>query len=520
MQVLQQKAQSRAVAQEQRALPSFGSSLTGQRRVAAPVSHGKAAMRVGAKIQRPTSRNNMTIMNVLEKPTIQYTETSRAKSSSVLAIILGGGAGTRLYPLTKQRAKPAVPIGGAYRLIDVPMSNCINSGISKIYILTQFNSTSLNRHLARTYNMGSGVRFGGEGFVEVLAATQTPTEKEWFQGTADAVRQYAWLLTDTKNRNIEDVVILSGDHLYRMDYMQFVDYHRSSNADITIGCIAYDETRASDFGLMKIDENRKVLSFAEKPKGDELKAMRVDTTVLGLSKEEAEKKPFIASMGIYVFKKGVLADMLKEDKTGGKKFMDFGGEIIPFAAANNIKVNAYLFDGFWEDIGTIKSFFEENLKLAQQAAQFEFYDPASPIYTSPRFLPPAKIEDDCQVEEAIISHGCTVKRSSIKNAVVGLRSHISEGCSLLNTLIIGADYYESEDQVAKVLKQGGVPLGIGAGSKIKNCIVDKNARIGKNVLIENKGCIEELDKQEEGYMIRSGIVVILRNATIKDGTVI
>jgi glucose-1-phosphate adenylyltransferase len=400
------------------------------------------------------------------------------------------------------------------------MSNCINSGISKIYILTQFNSTSLNRHLARTYNMGSGVRFGGEGFVEVLAATQTPTDKEWFQGTADAVRQYAWLLTDTKNRSIEDVVILSGDHLYRMDYMQFVDYHRQLNSDITIGCIAYDEDRASDFGLMKIDSNRRVVEFAEKPKGDALKAMQVDTTVLGLNKEEAKKKPYIASMGIYVFKKGVLADMLKEDKTGGKKFMDFGGEIIPFAAANNIKVNAFLFDGYWEDIGTIKSFFEENLKLAQQAAPFEFYDPASPIYTSPRFLPPAKIEDNCDVKEAIISHGCTVKSSNISNAVVGLRSHIEEGCTLQNAMIIGADYYESEEQRKKVVADGGVPLGIGAGTTIKNCIVDKNARIGKNVTIENKEGIEELDKQAEGYMIRSGIVVILRNATIKDGTVI
>jgi glucose-1-phosphate adenylyltransferase len=215
-----------------------------------------------------------------------------------------------------------------------------------------------------------------------------------------------------------------------MDYMEFVDYHRSSGADITIGCIAYDEERASDFGLMKIDEGRRVLSFAEKPKGDALAAMKVDTTVLGLTPEEAEKKPFIASMGIYVFKKGVLADMLKEDKTGGKKFMDFGGEIIPFAANNDIKVNAYLFNGYWEDIGTIKSFFEENLKLAQQTAPFEFYDPSSPIYTSPRFLPPAKIEDDCFVEEAIISHGCTVQQSSIRNAVVGLRSHIEKGCTL------------------------------------------------------------------------------------------
>lgn len=499
-------------------MPSFGSTLGGSARVST------AGKRSFVRVQRQSAVGSrgrvVAVKAVLEKPTIKYTETSKAKSSSVLAIILGGGAGTRLYPLTKQRAKPAVPIGGAYRLIDVPMSNCINSGISKIYILTQFNSTSLNRHLARTYNMGSGVRFGGEGFVEVLAATQTPTDKEWFQGTADAVRQYAWLLTDTKNRSIEDVVILSGDHLYRMDYMQFVDYHRQLNSDITIGCIAYDEQRASDFGLMKIDKDRRVVEFAEKPKGDALKAMRVDTTVLGLSKAEAEKKPYIASMGIYVFKKGVLADMLKEDKTGGKKFMDFGGEIIPFAAANNIKVNAFLFDGYWEDIGTIKSFFDENLKLAQQAAPFEFYDPASPIYTSPRFLPPAKIEDNCDVKEAIISHGCTVKSSNISNAVVGLRSHIEEGCTLHNAMIIGADYYESEEQRKKVIAEGGVPLGIGAGTTIKNCIVDKNARIGKNVTIENKAGVEELDKQDEGYMIRSGIVVILRNATIKNGTVI
>jgi glucose-1-phosphate adenylyltransferase len=466
------------------------------------------------------SRTALNIQAVLERATIQYTETTRAKSSSVLAIILGGGAGTRLYPLTKQRAKPAVPIGGAYRLIDVPMSNCINSGISKIYILTQFNSTSLNRHLARTYNMGSGVRFGGEGFVEVLAATQTPTDKEWFQGTADAVRQYAWLLTDTKNRGIEDVVILSGDHLYRMDYMQFVDYHRTSGADITIGCIAYDESRASDFGLMKIDDDRRVTSFAEKPKGAALQDMKVDTTVLGLTPEEAKAKPYIASMGIYVFKKGVLADMLKEEKTGGKKFMDFGGEILPYAAANNIKVNAYLFDGYWEDIGTIKSFFDENLKLAAANAPFEFYDPASPIYTSPRFLPPAKIEEGCAIKEAIISHGCTVKSSSIGNAVVGLRSHIEEGCTIEQTLIIGADYYESEDQRQKVLADGGVPLGIGAGSVVKNCIVDKNARIGRNVKIVNEKGVQDIDCQDKGYMIKSGITVIMRNATIKDGTTI
>jgi len=292
----------------------------------------------------------------------------------VLAIILGGGAGTRLYPLTKNRAKPAVPIGGAYRLIDVPMSNCINSGVSKIYVLTQFNSTSLNRHLGRTYNTVGG-KMGGDGFVEVLAATQTPDDKEWFQGTADAVRQYSWLLGDIKNKSVEDVVILSGDHLYRMDYMRFVDSHRANNADITVGCIPCGPERAADFGLMKIDGQRNITSFAEKPKGAALEAMKVDTTVLGISPARAREQPYIASMGIYVFKKTALLDLLNKQFP---EALDFGGEIIPQAAKTR-KVVAYAFDGYWEDIGTIKSFFEENLKLARVPAPFEFYDPQSPM---------------------------------------------------------------------------------------------------------------------------------------------
>ena len=246
------------------------------------------------------------------------------------------------------------------------MSNCINSGLSKIYILTQFNSTSLNRHLARTYNFGAGgVRFGGEGFVEVLAATQTPTDKEWFQGTADAVRQYAWLFEDIKNRSVEDIVILSGDHLYRMDYMKFVDHHRATNADITIGCLPMDDKRASDFGLMKIDGEGRIVEFSEKPKGDALKAMQVDTTVLGLPKHEALEKPYIASMGIYVFKKRAMLDLLKGDAT----MNDFGGEIIP-QAAQDYRVMAYLFNEYWEDIGTIESFFHANLALTKNVSLY------------------------------------------------------------------------------------------------------------------------------------------------------
>lgn len=400
------------------------------------------------------------------------------------------------------------------------MSNCINSGISKIYILTQFNSTSLNRHLSRAYNMGSGVRFGGDGFVEVLSATQTPSDKDgtWFQGTADAVRQYAWLLDDIKNRVVEDVVILSGDHLYRMDYMKFVNDHRATGADITIGCIANGPERAKEFGLMKIDKDRKITEFAEKPKTDaELNALKVDTTILGLTKAEAAVKPYIASMGIYVFKKQVLIDLLTKAYPQAN---DFGGEILPQALGNK-KLVAYPFSGYWEDIGTIKSFFEENLKLCRQPAEFEFYDPLSPIYTSPRVLPPATIEES-KVTEAIIAQGATVAKSTISNAIIGVRATIGTNCTIQDAMIMGADYYESDEQKALVLAAGGVPIGIGAGSIVKNAIIDKNARVGKNCKITNeKGIFDDLTSREaEGIYIRSGIVVINKGSTIPDGTVI
>lgn len=439
----------------------------------------------------------------------------RSQTNNVLAVILGGGAGTRLYPLTKNRAKPAVPIGGAYRLIDVPMSNCINSGLSKIYILTQFNSTSLNRHLARTYNFGAGgVRFGGEGFVEVLAATQTPTDKEWFQGTADAVRQYAWLFEDIKNRSVDDIVILSGDHLYRMDYMSFVDHHRATGADITIGCLPMDDSRASDFGLMKINDEGRIIEFAEKPKGDALKAMQVDTTVLGLSPEDAKESPYIASMGIYVFKKKVMLDLLKKDA----KVNDFGGELIPKAAKEH-RVMAYLFNGYWEDIGTIESFFYANLALTENPPKFEFHNPDGPIYTSPRFLPPAKIIES-KLKDAIVSHGAMVRNSVINRAIIGLRSRINEGAVIEESMIMGADYYESDEQRNALLNSGKIPIGIGAGTHLNKVIVDKNARIGSDCKIINKEGILEASHEDEGYYIRSGIVVVLRNGTIPNGTVI
>ncbi|KAM7517200.1 hypothetical protein LguiA_006783 [Lonicera macranthoides] len=448
-----------------------------------------------------------------EAPEFQNPE---ADPKTVASIILGGGAGTRLFPLTSRRAKPAVPIGGCYRLIDVPMSNCINSGITKIFILTQFNSFSLNRHLARTYNLGNGVNFG-DGFVEVLAATQTPGEagKRWFQGTADAVRQFTWLFEDAKNKNVEHILILSGDHLYRMDYMNFVQKHIDTNADITVSCIPMDDSRASDYGLMKIDDRGRIIHFAEKPKGPALQAMQVDTSLLGLTEQDALKYPYIASMGVYVFRTDVLLKLLKWKYPSCN---DFGSEIIPSAVKDH-NVQAYLFSDYWEDIGTIKSFFDANLALTKQPPKFDFNDPKTPFFTSPRFLPPTKVEK-CKIVDAIISHGCFLRECSVEHTIVGVRSRLDFGVELKDTMMMGADYYQTEAEIASLLAEGKVPIGVGQNTKIRNCIIDKNAKIGKDVVVANKDGVEEADKSDEGFYIRSGITVILKNATIKDGMVI
>ena len=426
----------------------------------------------------------------------------------VLSIILGGGAGTRLYPLTKLRAKPAVPLAGKYRLIDIPVSNCINSEIFKIYVLTQFNSASLNRHIARTYSF-SGFN---DGFVEVLAAQQTPENPNWFQGTADAVRQYIWLLEEW---NVDEYLILSGDHLYRMDYRQFVQRHRETKADITLSVVPMDERRASDFGLMKIDNSGRIVDFSEKPKGNELAKMQVDTTLLGLTPEQAKKQPYIASMGIYVFKKEVLIKLLKESL----EQTDFGKEIIP-NSAKDYNVQAYLFDGYWEDIGTIEAFYDANLALTRQPQPpFSFYDEEAPIYTRSRYLPPSKLLD-CQVTESIIGEGCILKKCQIQHSVLGVRSRIEAGCSIEDSLIMGADFYQPFAEQQSSGEKGDVPLGIGANTTIRRAIVDKNARIGSDVQIINKDRVEEANRENQGFYIRSGIVVVLKNAVISDGTII
>jgi glucose-1-phosphate adenylyltransferase len=426
----------------------------------------------------------------------------------VLSIILGGGAGTRLYPLTKLRAKPAVPLAGKYRLIDIPVSNCINSEIFQLYVLTQFNSASLNRHLTAAYNFSGFTK----GFVEVLAAQQTPENPNWFQGTADAVRQYLWMFEDA---DVDEFLILSGDHLYRMDYRLFVERHRQTNADITISVVPMDEKRASDFGLMKIDDKGRIIDFSEKPKGDELKAMRVDTKSLGLNAEQAAEQPYIASMGIYVFKKQVLIDLLKAslDQT------DFGKEIIP-GAAGKYNLQAFLFDGYWEDIGTIESFYDANLALTQQPLPaFSFYDESAPIYTRSRYLPPTKMFD-AQVTESMISEGCILKNCRVHHSVLGVRTRIGANCTIEDALIMGADMYEPFGERVNKAERGEIALGIGAGSTVRRAIIDKNARIGTNVQIVNKDNVQEAQQEDQGFYIRSGIVVILKNAIIANDTVI
>ncbi|MED5264234.1 MAG: glucose-1-phosphate adenylyltransferase, partial [Cyanobacteriota bacterium] len=426
----------------------------------------------------------------------------------VLAIILGGGAGTRLYPLTKMRAKPAVPLAGKYRLIDIPISNCINSSINKMYVLTQFNSASLNRHLGQSYNLSAAF---GQGFVEVLAAQQTPESPSWFEGTADAVRKYQWLFQEW---DVDEYLILSGDQLYRMDYSLFVEHHRRSGADLTVAALPVDAEQAEGFGLMRTDSDGNIQEFREKPKGESLKAMAVDTSRFGLSAESARNKPYLASMGIYVFSRATLFDLLHKNPS----HKDFGKEVIPEALARGDRLQSYVFNEYWEDIGTIGAFYEANLALTQQPnPPFSFYDEKFPIYTRPRYLPPTKLVD-AQITESIIGEGSILKSCSIHHCVLGVRSRVESDVVLQDSLVMGSDFYESSEERTLLRQGGGIPLGVGQGTTVKGAILDKNTRIGNNVTIVNKDHVEEADRADEGFYIRNGIVVVVKNATISDGT--
>jgi len=428
-------------------------------------------------------------------------------NTKLLAVILGGGAGNRLFPLTQQRSKPAVPLGGKYRLVDIALSNCINSDILRTFVLTQYNSASLNRHIAQTYRFSQF----SNGFVEIIAAEQTPESPQWFQGTADAVRQ---VLPHIRDWGIDTLLILSGDHLYRMDYRQFLERHHQSNADVTVSVIPCEARSASEFGLLKTDETGRIVEFKEKPKGDDLLSMQVDTSQLGLDANEAQRRPYLASMGIYVFKYEQLERLLAEDAAG----VDFGKHIIP-AAIQSRHVQAYMFDGYWEDIGTIGAFYRANLDLTTKIPKFNLFDAEAPVFTRARYLPPSKIEET-EINDSIISEGCIINGAKVTNSVVGLRSRISKGVQIESSFMMGADQYQTFEDMRNDLGRGLPRMGIGEGTVIRRAIIDKNARIGKNARLLNEAGVVEMDGPGGAYFIRDGIIIVPKSALIADGTVI
>jgi glucose-1-phosphate adenylyltransferase len=425
-------------------------------------------------------------------------------TSNVLSVIMGGGQGTRLFPLTKDRAKPAVPLAGKYRLVDIPISNCINSGLRRIYILTQFNSASLHGHISRTYKFDQFT----SGFVEILAAQQTPTNTSWYEGTADAVRKN---LIHFLNHDFDYLLILSGDQLYRMDYRKMIAQHVESGADITVGTIPVTRKEASSFGIMHIAEDLCIKRFVEKPKDpailDSLRLPKEWLKKMGVA--DSEEK-FLASMGIYVFNRKLIEGLLDNPLS------DFGKHIIPHAI-NTHRVCSYIFSDYWEDIGTIRSFFEANLDLVTELPRFNFFDMSAPIFSRPRYLPGSKI-NGATIEHALVTDGCIVDQAKIKNTIVGLRTFIGAGTELTRTIILGCDFYESKESIEKNEKDGKPRIGIGTSCKIENAIIDKNARIGNNVKISPAGKPENTD--HELYFIRDGIVIIPKNAVIPHGTVI
>ncbi|MFC1528673.1 glucose-1-phosphate adenylyltransferase [Candidatus Latescibacterota bacterium] len=413
----------------------------------------------------------------------------------VLAVILGGGRGQRLHPLTKMRAKPAVPIAGKFRLIDIPISNCINSAIRKIYVLTQFNSVSLHRHINQTFKFET---FTG-GFIEILAAQQTLSNEMWYQGTADAVRQ---TLPNFRAQEMDYFLILAGDHLYQMDYMDFINFHCETGADVSVAVKPVSREQTSEFGILKMDHNNRIVDFREKPREDQLDGIDSDTG--------NPDKPYLASMGIYVFKRGMLVRLLT-----GEKGDDFGKHIIPYAI-NHSSVKGFKFNGYWEDIGTIKSFFNANLALTDPFPEFDLYLREKPIYTRPRYLPASKV-NGCLIKNSIICEGCIIESSEIERSIVGIRSRLNPGVHLKNTIMMGADYYQTLKEIEVDSRAGSPIIGIGKNVVIENAIIDKNARIGDNVRLVNEENVTE--GTYNGYGVRDGIIVVHKNAIIRSETI-
>jgi len=417
---------------------------------------------------------------------------------------MGGGRGKRLFPLTKERAKPAVPLAGKYRLVDIPISNCINSGFRRIYVLTQFNSTSLHRHITGTYKFD----LFSSGFVEMLAAQQTLTDTSWYEGTADAVRKN---LTHFLNHNFDYLLILSGDQLYRMDFRRVIAQHAETGADITVATIPVGRSEAQSLGIMQISEDGRINRFAEKPTDpaalDSLRLKPEWHSKFGVTEG---RESFLASMGIYVFNRSLIQDLLNNSLS------DFGKNVIP-EAINSRRVFSYIFQGYWEDIGTIRSFFEANLDLASELPRFNFFDMNAPIFSRPRYLPSSKI-NGAIIDHALLADGCIINRARLTNSIVGLSTIVGDGSELNRVITLGSDYYEPKESVDKFEREGKPRIGIGTHCKIENAIIDKNARIGNNVVISPAGKPDKVD--HELYYIRDGIVIIPKKAVIPHGTVI
>lgn len=417
---------------------------------------------------------------------------------SIISLILGGGVGSRLYPLTSQRSKPAVPIAGKYRLIDIPISNCLNSGLKRMFVLTQFNSASLNSHVKNTYHFDLFSR----GFVDVLAAEQTHQSGDWFQGTADAVRQSMHHLV---NHEYDYVLVLSGDQLYQMDFKKLAEAHLAQKADLTIATIPVTERDASGFGIMKVDEDQFVERFVEKPKGPEVK-----NWASPVAEEYAAKgKHYLASMGIYLFSRKVMEKLFADND----KAVDFGKEIIPSAIENGYRVASYAFDHYWTDIGTIRSFFEANIALTDPVPEFNLFDNRANVFTHPRLLAPSKVYGTF-LNRALLAEGCIIHAKKVDRAIIGIRSRIGEGSEITNSIMMGADYYEDIEDITN--PKHGAPIGIGNNCDIENTIIDKNVRIGNNVTIRGSVILE--DGETDTYVIRDGIIVLKKGSYIPSGT--
>jgi glucose-1-phosphate adenylyltransferase len=425
-----------------------------------------------------------------------------AVNTEVLAIVLGGGQGTRLFPLTLQRSKPAVPIGGKYRLIDIPISNCLHADVRRIFVLTQFNSASLNRHVGQTYRMD----VFNQGFVEILAAEQTPDNPHWYQGTADAVRQAA---RHFARHEADYYLILAGDQLYRMDYTELIDAHIDRNADVTIAAQPVPADMASAMGIFRFDRSGQIVAFEEKPDAARLDVIGQSIPSGATFSGHTADKPFIASMGIYLFSRDTLLEVITRDES-----TDFGRGIIP-GILEKYQVNAHLFRGYWADVGTVASFYDANLMLTRADAPFSFYDSRQPIYTHARFLPGARLER-CDIQDGIIVEGCSLERCSVEQSVIGVRTIVRAGTRISRSVLLGADFYESDDMAPA--RGNNPPLGIGRDVVLDKVIVDKNARIGDGARLTNEAGVQDADG--DGYFIRNGIIVVPKDGVIKAGTLV